>query len=192
MDGLVTGHRYSNMSTPGAPCWRSRDPESKATLLVLLLRRRPADVEREEGTSTRTATRPVPSMPGPGGTLQRRTVCDNISDCVRRQNKDVVVRCGAVRSESERAGSGNENEDEIVNGRGHSSWDVFFGTSRWVHTHVPTTTISRGEETPVAGWRGTSLSRTVPSAHPKLAEQQHQKSAPYTYGEHRTTRPCFV
>lgn len=83
LDGLVAGPRYSNVlaSTPRARS-RSRGPESKATLLLLLLRRRLLMDERE-GTSTRSATRPVPSTPGPGGTLQRRTVCDTTSDCVR-------------------------------------------------------------------------------------------------------------
>lgn len=96
LDGLFAGHRYSKISTPGPPCWRSRDPESKATLLALLLRRRP--INERHGTSTRMATRPVPSMPGPGGTLQRRTVCETISDCARR------VKCG---SRGDRAGSGS-------------------------------------------------------------------------------------
>lgn len=104
LDGLVEGHRYSNMSS----CCRSREPESKATLLVLLLRRRP--VNEREGISTRMATRPVPSMPGPGGTLQRRTVCDTISDCdgrtVRRE------RCVAVIAETTReGGTGRDGRD---------------------------------------------------------------------------------
>lgn len=99
LDGLFAGHRYSNTSTP--PGWRPpappRDPESNMTLLVLLLRRRPpAPVdEGREGASTRMATRPVPSTPGPGGTLQRKTVCDTISDCTP-----------ATRSRSTRRGEG--------------------------------------------------------------------------------------
>lgn len=116
-DGLVAGHRYSNMSTPGPPpCWRSRDPESKATLLVLLLRRRPtAD---REGTSTRMATRPVPSTPGPGGTLQRRTVCDTISDfvCVSGE-RDAFEFAVAFIAETT-VGSGNGTAREGRGGEG--------------------------------------------------------------------------
>lgn len=85
--GLFTGHRYSNISTPATPCWRPRDPASK--VLALLLRRKTAD--EREGTSTRMATRPVPSAPGPGGTLQRTTVWDTISDFIHGSHGHVFV-----------------------------------------------------------------------------------------------------
>lgn len=47
-------------------------------LVLLLLRRRPPG---RGGICTRMSTCPVPSMPGPGGTLHRSTVWDTISDC---------------------------------------------------------------------------------------------------------------
>lgn len=75
----MAGDRYSNTSTPTTPCWRPLPLEADSKLVLLLLRPKPL-LLAVRVVSTRMVTRPVPWMPGPGGTLHRSTVWETISD----------------------------------------------------------------------------------------------------------------